>query len=397
MLAATLFDVIIYINDTDLKCKILRKIKEYYDNRGKDEVLETYTMELDYNMDITAYDFIVGFQNYCCETYNILENFTQDGTSLFFKIFGYLYGSIERSSFTTANVNDFIDKILFASNVICEAYNCIMPVNINDNLFNKTSKNDRSKLIAKNPMTILFISVIANRGKMDTSDIIKKVRLVIIYHLLSNKKYLKNVSEENIEKIKTHDNIEYTAGGSFVDNLCKNILENDNRKIFNISRENFQILLEENLMSSLNEKTCEQERSTNKRRQLTFFDKILVSNFFNKKMPNCFLRERYSIEHICPYSSGWSDSIDINRIGNLFPTLDRINVTRGNNNLDIYYNSTNSEFTKFIRELLPEHYSEINSRDGRKTTIIDINKYNEFCVKNEKLYIKTLVDDIFSN
>ena len=27
----------------------------------------------------------------------------------------------------------------------------------------------------------------------------------------------------------------------------------------------------------------------------------------------------------------------------------------------------------------------------------DINKYNEFCSNNEKLYIKTLVDDIFSN
>jgi hypothetical protein len=112
-------------------------------------------------------------------------------------------------------------------------------------------------------------------------------------------------------------------------------------------------------------------------------------------MPNCYLKERYSIEHISPYSSNWADSIDINRLGNLFPTLEKINSSRGNNNLDIYYNTSNKEFTKFIKELLPENYNEINSYKERKTTIVDIYKYNEFCNNNEKLYIKTLIDDIF--
>ena len=112
-------------------------------------------------------------------------------------------------------------------------------------------------------------------------------------------------------------------------------------------------------------------------------------------MPNSYLKERYSIEHTTPYSSNWEGSIDINRLGNLFPTLEKINSSRGNNNLDIYYNTTNIEFTKFIKELLPENYNEINSREGRKTTIVDIDKYNEFCNNNEKLYINTLINDNF--
>ena len=41
------------------------------------------------------------------------------------------------------------------------------------------------------------------------------------------------------------------------------------------------------------------------------------------------------------------------------------------------------------------NYNIINSREGRKTTIVDIYKYNEFCNNNEKLYINTLIDDIF--
>jgi hypothetical protein len=395
LLAATLFETIITITDQNLKCKIITKIKEYYDNRGNDEVLETYSMELDFNMAISAYDFMVGFQNYCSDEYKIIEHFSADGTSLFFKIFGYLYGSIEKDRFTHDIINGFIDKVLFACNIISQAYKTIMPVNINDNLFNKTSKNDCCKLIAKNPMTILFISVIANKDKISDNILIKNVRLVIIYHLLCNQKYLKNVSEENVKIIKTHDKLEYTAGGSYIDNICKSIIEHDNTKIFDISREIFQNLLNENLKSSLNEKTQYEERTTNKRRQLNFFDKILVSNFFNKKMPNSYLKERYSIEHTCPYSSSWEGSIDINRLGNLFPTLEKINSSRGNNNLDIYYNTANIEFTKFIKELLPENYNIINSREGRKTTIVDIYKYNEFCNNNEKLYINTLIDDIF--
>jgi hypothetical protein len=396
LLAATLFQVIITIADQHLKCNIIRKIKKYYDDRGNDEVLETYSMELDYNMEISAYDFMVGFQNYCSEEYKIIENFSSDGTSLFFKIFGYIYGSIEKDKFSHENINNFIDKILFACNIICEAYKTIMPVNINDKLFNKTSKNDCSKLLAKNPMTMLFISVIANKDKILSTLIIKKVRLVVIYHLLCNQKYLKNLSEEAIKIIKTHDKLECVAGGSYVDNMCRSIIDHDNQKIFDISKDNFINLLNENLNSSLNEKTYDQERVTNKRRPLNLFDKILVSNFFNKKMSNFYLKEKYSTEHISPYSSVWLESIDINRLGNLFPTLEKINSSRGNSNLDIYYKS-HPDFTNFIKELLPGNYNEINNHNGRKTTIVDINKYNEYCSNNEKLYIKTLVDDIFSN
>ena len=395
LLAATLFETIITIADQNLKCKIITKIKEYYDSRGNDEVLETYSMELNFNMPISAYDFMVGFQNYCSDEYKIIENFSADGTSLFFKIFGYLYGSIEKDRFTHEFINDFINKVLFACNIISQAYKTIMPVNINDNLFNKSSKNDSCKLLAKNAMSILFISVIANKDKISDNNLIKKVRLVVIYHLLCNQKYLKNVSEENIKIVKTYDKMEYVAGGSYIDNICKSIIEQDSTQIFDISREIFQKLLNFNLNSSLNEKTNDEERNTNKRRQLNFFDKILVSNFFNKKMPNSYLKERYSIEHTSPYSSSWEGSIDINRLGNLFPTLEKINSSRGNNNLDIYYNTSNIEFTKFIQELLPENYNEINSREGRKTTIVDIDKYNNFCNNNEKLYIKTLIDDIF--
>lgn len=398
LLAATLFESRIIILNEDLKCKIIQKIKEYYDNRGKEEVLETYAMDLDYNMDISAYDFIVGFENYCSEKYEVFDNFQSEGISLFFKIFGYLYGSIEKENFTEQNVNDFIGKILFSCEIISEAYKAIMPKNIDDNIFNVSSQNDTFKLIAKNPMSILFVSVISNQTKLDTKHIIKIVRKVIIYHILCNKLYLKGVADEIVEYIKSHDKLEFTSGGSYIDNMCKTILETDSMKIFDISREQFEKLLNECLHSCLNEKLYSEKNTKRKQRYLNFLDKILVSNFYNKKMSNFYLTKKYSIEHISPYSSRWENEvqIDIDRLGNLFPTLDGINKSRQNKNLEIYYNETNKDFTKNVDELLPKNYSDINKYEDKKTTIIDVNKYNDYCVRNEKLYIKTLVDDIFS-
>ena len=79
-------------------------------------------------------------------------------------------------------------------------------------------------------------------------------------------------------------------------------------------------------------------------------------------MSNYYLDSVYSIEHIIPFSSIWSKTIDINRLGNLFPTLDIINKTRGNKNLDIYFEDDNRHFTRFIQDLLPiENYNEICS------------------------------------
>jgi hypothetical protein len=398
LLAAMLFEGKIIILNEDLKCKIIQKIKEYYDNRGKDEVLETYTMALNYEMEISPYDFIVGFENYCSEKYEIFENFKSEGISLFFKIFGYLYKSIQKENFTEENVNDFIQKILFSCDIISNAYKSIMPKNINDNIFNVSSKNNTCKLVAKNTLAILFISVISNQLKISKENIIKEVKKAVIYNTLCSTTYLKNVSDENKEYIKSHNKLEYVAGTSHIDNMCKTILETDTMKIFNITKEQFEKLLNECLNSCLNEKEFKNKESSRKRRTLNLFDKILVSNFYNKKMSNFYLTGDYSIEHISPFSSKWEEntSLDIDRLGNLFPTLDSLNKSRQNTNLEIYYKSEYIDFTKNIDELLPKNYDIINSYKDRKTNINDTNKYNEYCSINEKLYIKTLVDDLYS-
>jgi predicted nucleic acid-binding protein len=412
LLASTLFDMIVIINDSFLKCEIIRKIKEYYDSRGEGEVLEKYTMDEDYNMDITAYDFMVGFQNLCSDKYKIIGKFTHNGTSIFFKLFDNIYNSVEKTNFTQHNVNDFIEKVTFACSIIEEAYKLIMPVNINNKYYNSQSKGACSGLIAENAMVILLTSTISHKDKTCRNELILKNRCIIIYHLLcnkiyfkkKNKKYTKEEEEEEEEEMEEMeedfkhfnklDKLTYQAGGAFIDNECKNILNGKN--IFTITKNDMSNLLYKILNYSLNNR--KNKSSSNKRRQLNMYDKILISTFWYVKISQFYIEKTFETEHITPFSSKWEGEMDIDRIGNLFPTLHTINSERGNKNLEIYYAEKNKDFTNLISDLLPSNYDEFNKRigkTGRQTCIISIEKYNEYCERNEKLYIKTLLDNLF--
>ena len=294
---------------------------------------------------------------------------------MFFKLFNNMYNSIEKTSFTEYNVNDFIEKINFSCSVIEEAFKLIMPVNINNKYFNPHSKGPCSGLIADNSMVTLLMSNIAYKDKIHKDELVIKNRSIIIYHLLCDKTYLKNIDEKILKTLKAHDTLTYQAGGSFVDNECKSILNGKN--LFTITKEQMSNLLDEILKYSLNNR--KNKSSSNKRRTLNMFD------------------NKFETEHITPFSSTWNGEIDIDRIGNMFPTLEKINGKRGNKNLEIYYTEENKGFTNLIIDLLPTNYDDFNIRNGKKTHITSVEKYNAYCEKNEQLYVKTLLDNLFIN
>jgi hypothetical protein len=397
LLSAILFTTNIKIRDDELKYKLLTKIKEFYDNKGKGEVLTQFKFDIkEYDIKcINAFDFMIGFQNYCNMLYPVINKFETSGLSLFFKIFKFLYDSVSADKYTDENINNFINKITFACNIVNKAFLKIFPDNINQNLFNSTCvKYNEKELIKKNNMAILLISNISNKDKYNEIDLINKNRACIIYHLLCNKNYLKKLDTIQIADFIKYDSIRYFAGGGFVDIVCKDILYKDTNKIFKLSKDSFKNLLKECIKSVIDEQSFEEKPS--KRRKLTLLDKILFSNYWNRNIPNKHLKEKYSLEHITPFSSNWNGKIDIDRIGNIFPTFEHINSKRGNKDLEIYKTEKDSLFEN-IKQILPyEKYHDINKILNKKTTIISIEKYNEYCYKNEDIYINQLLDDIFN-
>lgn len=164
-----------------------------------------------------------------------------------------------------------------------------------------------------------------------------------------------------------------------------------------ITKEIFENMLNKNNESNRKPKSYNGSKingkKITKRRKLNLFDKIVISNYWNRNIPNKFLKEQYSIEHITPFSSIWENEIDIDRIGNIFPTFNEINIKRGNRDLEIYkscplYNS--------IKPLLPmENYNKINLYDNKKSTIISNELYNQYCLENEKNYISNLISELY--
>ena len=402
LLSAILVNTNIVITDVQLKHKIIDKIKLFYDTRGNNEALQKYEMILDYNININAFDFIVGFQNYCSEKYSVIHEFDTSGLSLFFKLFKSLYKSIDickvKDVYKNENIKEFIEDVEYSCNILNLAYSSIFHENIDETIFNKSAIKNKL-LIKKNPMLIILISNIANKKqnvKIDKKNLINDNKKCIIYHFLSNKKYLKDVSDKDLASINDEDKIEYKDGGSFIDNMCNNILYKDSRKIFNISKEKFENLLKKNLKSHINENTHEVERKKNKRRKLNLLDKILIANYWNRNIPNKLIDNRYSMEHIIPYSSLWEGKIDIDRLGNIFPTLEEINSKRSNKSLSIYKDEY-PIFYEVVKSLLQtDKYFNIISYENKKNNIKAIDNYNTMCKKNEELYMFDLIKELYN-
>ena len=118
-------------------------------------------------------------------------------------------------------------------------------------------------------------------------------------------------------------------------------------------------------------------------------------------MPQTYLDENYSIEHIFPNSSIWDDKLDKDRIGNLVPILNTLNCGRGNRHIKYYYNTEEGEsFCDNLKHILPnkneyDEYDSIIQHNTDCVKIINNEKYDTFCNKIEEIYIKNFLDTIF--
>ena len=395
ILSAVLFSTIVQIDDPRFRHELLVKIKEYYDERGKKEALEQYNFVIQAEeQNINAFDFMIGFQNLCAAKYPGVPPFEASGLSLFFKMYKLQFRSIERPAFTPENMAQFIDDMIFTCDVFHAALATLFPPNVNEKIFNKCSIKYKN-LIKTSPIVIIFTTILTNRSYRTKDTLVKKITLAILYHVLSNRKFLKNLTEEEYSVINVDDHLEYKNGGVYIDRLCQSIAKDKRTMIFDIPEASFTRLLRACMQCNLGESEERAVRVRNTRRHLNFLDKILLCNYWNRNVPNKFLSNAYSLEHITPFSSVWTGKVDIDRIGNLFPTFEEINRERGNGDLAIYITKV-PEFCSAIRQILPlDQYSKINCRKDRKTTIVSVDMYNEYCERNEAIYLNNLVDELY--
>ena len=380
------------INDKIFETKLNECIKEYYRNKASDEVLECFEHTEE---KINAHDFIVGFQNLCNKKYNFISKTDVDGLSLFFKLYQVLYNSFI-DTFTTENVNDFIEKINYSCEIFQETISNIFTNKINCKLFNNSCQ-DKLKTLKKNNLFIILCSIIGYKNKNINKDkIIKSLEKCLLYHFsVSDIKY-KLTRDEYYNKDKIHGMI----GKGSIDKNAKNLLSYPEEISATLNKDLFDKLLYElfNETNYPHERKLDNGNNKNdKRRKLKFFEKTLMFYYYKGKIPTNMLDNEFSIEHIMPNSSEWEGELDKDRTGNLIPIISTINSQRGNKHIDSYKKTKDgTEFCKFIKDIIPDYkeYNTIINHD-KKPTIIDNEKYNKLCEKNEKIYQENFINYLF--
>jgi hypothetical protein len=383
------------INNNVFKTKLEECIKEYYNNKATSEVLNCFIYDIK-NTKINAHDFIVGFQDLCSKKYRFISKTDADGLSLYFKMYKALYGSYI-STFTSKNVNDFIEQITYSCNIFEEVINSIFDDKINEKLFTYPC-SDKIKSLKKNNLFMILCCIIGFKNKNTDPVIIKKnLEQCLLYHFMISE--LKNKDKE--KEFKNHDSITYTAGGAFIENAAKNLLSNPTT-INKLTKKIFAELISELFIETNNPYARKLETGKNrndKRRKLKFFEKILMFYFYKEKIPSNRLRNTFSIEHICPNSCEWYGELDKDRTGNLIPIISGMNSSRGNRHISEYNkDSNNKSFFEFIKEIIPKEnkYDSIVSHNDKKPTIINNILYNKMCEENEEKYKDNFINTLFN-
>jgi len=380
------------INDRVFKTELDLYIKKYYEEKAEDEVLECFKYNEDED-NPSAFDFIVGFQNYCNEKFDLISKSDTDGMSLYFKLYKTFYNGLE-GTFTTKNVTDFIEKITYACRILKELVNFIFTDNINEKLFNKQCQ-EKIKTLKKNYMFLIISCIIGYRNKdIEKSIIIHNLEKCLIYHFMVDD--LKDKDKK--VNFRNNDSIWYPTGGEFIDKKAKQFINDPNEISNKITKENFNNLL--NLLYSESNNPREMESGKSKRRRvLKFYEKTLMFYYYKQSIPTNILKYKFSIEHICPYSCSREGEIDMDRPGNLIPVIDTENCGRGNGHIS-YYRINESQLYEYTKDIIPddEKYDNIveHSTECKKCPkIINNELYNSMCEDNEEIYRKKFIDHIF--
>ena len=384
------------ITNKPFETELYDSIKEYYKDKSNQEVLNCFTFNT--NDKISAHDFIVGYQNMCNKQYKFIDTTCADGLSLFFKLWKALYCSF-KDTFTTENVNDFVEKIYYCCNILKETISDIFTNKINDKLFN-SSCQDKLSTLKKNNILMVFSSIIGFKNINEERNKIKKnIEKCLIFHF-----FISDITnKDQREAFKNYDSISYRAGSGFIESSVKANFNKPERLSKNITSELFEkiikLLVSENKVPYIR-KLENGNNKNDKRRPLKFFEKTEMFYYYKNKIPTNMLDNDFSIEHIMPNSSEWDNELNKDRIGNLIPIISRINCQRGNKHINTYKKQDEGrEFCDYINDIIPsdeQYNSIIEHSEGRKAPkIIDNEKYNDMCEKNEKIYMDNLIKCLF--
>ena len=421
ILAASLGSMNITIEDTVLKEELKNVIVDYYKNRAReDEILGQYTVADDFQW--SAFDFLLAFQEHCCDKYDVFKhiNFEKGMKQIpfIFRLFNITIcknEGLKKIYFTTENINIFIQKCENAF----EHLQCItqdMYPNLNEKCEVKVFKDvsDKCGKIWGGVQILILLSILSSEKYKHTRPETQHLKCLMFYHSFikqirvgkddlkgkeDKKQYqLKDWLEPSRAEIRGDttrfcDSIHNDPSG-YLEKVPKS---KDLKKVLNY------IILRETKKNIIN--PCD-ARNGKKRKQVSWTNYILMTDYWSRKMPNHINQSVKNDgvimhnDHLIPFSTKTSFPISLDRLGNFSPLMAKTNCSRGNGHIKCYWD--NMEIKKIIDNL------EIFPNNGIYDSMVKYIKrgsndcphlknsfeYNNFCDTNEKKYIDSFIEGL---
>jgi len=374
------------ILDQHAKIRIENGIKTFYTEKNEGEILECY----EYDGTMNAYEFVVGYHNACHSTYGrCIAKLKQNGNKC---ILHLLWETMyKKENFATDRVTAFItriDKIMMIYENILDG---LFPSNLYGSLKPKGTKIPTIPLNSN----FILLSIIAGHLHNETPDaiMINSCKSCLIHYLFTN-----DINDRDRKDfLQAKNPLRYITGGNAHAVLSSSMYKNPNIASDFITRSVMDTVTSELIRQSI--KTTHSKT----RKCRPFHEVAMVISFYNRNMPNEFIRGGYKFwsEHIVPFSSSYDGEIDIDRFGNTIPILDRLNNRRGAKHIRAYTEiekKLSVDFVKYLDPIIPDipMYDSIVSHGKKSSSIVEnIDKFNDMCKRNEKTYTETFLDSMF--
>lgn len=267
LLAAQLFHTTFTIDNYEEE--ICTHARLYYENRDKDEVLESEPVDT-----LNAFDYFLGLQNFCHDICPWIPNFMKvhnNGKAMFFKLFECFQNSTSTTPelFDDARVNEFIVKIVEVSRILQGIRLEFLSFNQNNEFLLNCSEKSEENCVRPNVTLLVIMTLLTLKklGQMSCEQIILNIKRVLIYHFLCEAV----ADNEETSELKLLDGLKFPSGGRAVMSAGLKIANIDANHIVRINdKDSFQTLLRLYLG---------QEADNSKKRAFLFVNRILYSFF----------------------------------------------------------------------------------------------------------------------
>jgi hypothetical protein len=296
----------------------------------------------------------------------------KNGLDIIFKVYVAIAGGFD-VEYVPTNINTFLEKIEKGCQLIKTYLNRFYT-----DRFEYTGIKQFRKLSGNSCIQLIVYVIDALDHGIPLKTIEDSVRRVMLYHIALSAipKEIKDAGKD-----LAIDSIRYEAGGTFIPNQLKNIKASHRLECVPTDA-NIRTVLQ--LMVKSDIVPCLHEEKPRSRKSLSRAKALALSAFMIIHVPAAILDNQFNKDHIVPWSSKWTEAIDIDRLGNFVLIPEVINKARGKKPITDAWIQENA--LKYMEYPTEPRYKQVFVGG-----LVNRKAYDDLCNVREAIYIEAIM------